>query len=296
MHPESAGPSTQNSQTIPVYARYPRQLIVYDKVNNAISKWSSTTNEDILVATHYVAVSYRQSDFPDRENLEVLVQNVCLQCEIYAYWLDFACTGKSQEEKDKDLYRIADVFRWAEMTMIVIKGTLLRLSAGWLSWGGRRWTCPEALLSKKFICVGEDQQPVVMDLRMVANHAYPSNDDEDMLITVYSTSGKDFIETYDRVEKLCKAIRSRYSGPDASTRRTEGEFTAYRAEWVYAMMGFLPRRIQPSREKSEKEAFMELLELNGYECDESGWQKICSLDWKDPIGIRRKGSNRGNGM
>ena len=277
---------------IPVYAKYPRQLIKYDDDSG---NWLSVTDEAILVKTKYLAVSYRQSDFPDRKSLEVAVRGVCDKYELRAYWIDFACTGHSQEEKNQDLYRIADVFRWAAKTLIVIKGQdNAQRSEGWLSWGSRKWTLPEALLSKTFVCKVGKREPVDMDLRGVANHAYCDGDYEDKLISLYTTHGKDFLEASDRVELLCKAIRSRYSGPDSLTDNEAGKFTAYPAEWVYALMGLFLNRIQPSPDKSAKEAFMELLDNNGLECDESSYDAFHRSRITQKIGVRVKTNSRGS--
>lgn len=87
-------------------------------------------------------MSYRQSDFPYKAKLKADVETICDNRKLDAYWLDFACTGETQEEKDIDLYRIADVFREAKETVIMIPD-----ENGWKSWGDRVWTYPEALLS-----------------------------------------------------------------------------------------------------------------------------------------------------
>lgn len=271
---------------IPVYAKYPRQLIKYDDDSG---NWLPITDEAVLVKTKYLAVSYRQTDFPDRKSLEVAVRGVCDKYELRAYWLDFACTGHSQEEKNQDLYRIADVFRWAAKTLIVIRGQdNAQRSEGWLSWGSRKWTLPEALLSETFVCKVGTRLPVKMNLREVANHAYHDNEGENTLVTLYTTHGKDFLETTDRVELLCNAIKSRSSGPDLSANVKAGEFTAYPAEWVYALMGLLPRRIQPNPNKSEKEAFKELLDANEYEFDDSGWEYFQQSNGKEKIAVKIK--------
>lgn len=280
---ESSSPNN-----IPIYAMHPRQLIIY---NEESGDWVLNAKEETIVKTKYMAVSYRQSDFPDKAKLRDVVENVCIQQNLNAFWLDFLCTGQIQEEKDQDLYRIADVFRWASMTLIIIKGQEnARHSEGWLSWGSRKWTLPEALLSKRFICKIGTRIPVEMGLRDIANHAYNDDGDENTLITLYTTLGKDFMETSDRVGLLCKAIRSRSSGDDRSANNQAGQFTAYTAEWVYALMGLFLHRIEPTQDKSEKEAFMELLDKNGLECTESDWKAFQRSDGKEKVRIRRKSS------
>lgn len=275
-------------KNIPLYATHPRQLIIY---NEESGEWELNAKEENMVKMRYMAVSYCQSDFPDKAKLRDVVENVCIQQNLSAYWLDILCAGQSQEEKDQDLYRIADVFRWASMTLIVVKGqNNARHSEGWLSWGSRKWTLPEALLSKRFICKIGTRIPVEMVLRDIANHAYRDDGDENMLISLYTTLGKDFLATSDRVGLLCKAIRSRSSGDDQSAINQAGQFTAYPAEWVYALMGLFLHRIEPTPDKSEREAFMELLAKNGLECNESDWKAFQRSNGKEKIHIRRKRS------
>ena len=130
----------------PIRAHYPRQLICYDK---QAKSWIIRTDKVFLKQADYLAVSYRQSDFKDQDELLRTVREACHALKLRAYWLDFECTGESQKEKNRDLYRIGDVFLRAAKTLILIKGDNDNpQSEGWLSWGGRVWTFPEALLSK----------------------------------------------------------------------------------------------------------------------------------------------------
>lgn len=56
------------------------------------------------------------------------------------------------EEKNENLYRIADVYRNSKVTFIVIMDEDDRpLSDGWVNWGKRIWTFPEVLLSNTFL-------------------------------------------------------------------------------------------------------------------------------------------------
>lgn len=250
----------------PTEATFPRQLIVYDEDSDT---WKPTADKGIIAHTRYLCVSYRQSDFPeeDRGQLELDIQAVCLlQYDLSAYWLDYACTGSTQEEKNRDLYRIADVFRGATKTLIIIKGSDYKPhSPGWISWGDRLWTLPEALLSgysgnKLFYRAGRRKAKPIT-LREIANHAYKDGDREMALINAYG--GEPVIGPDVMFESLVKAIWNRSSG-SAKGKEKEGAFTAYEAERVYALMGFMPKRIIPDPNESEKEAFKRLMKENRF--------------------------------
>lgn len=253
-----------NSIQNPIRADYPRQLIVFD------GTWGSCTDENELAGKHYIAVSYRQSDFPDREALLKMVRNICFERRTRAYWIDFECTGEKQEEKNEDLYRIADVFRNAKETLIVIRDTNVKpMSDGFVSWGMRLWTFPEALLSKTFILqIGLTKMEIRdFSLNDIANYAYGSEERLRKLILLYSQWGKDFSKNSERIEMLCDAIWSRRSGPDSTVIQPSSALTAYLGEKVYALMGFFLDRIVPISTESEDEAFKRLLSKNGWDFD-----------------------------
>lgn len=248
----------------PTRAPFPRQLTVYDPKDN---KWSPCTDKARLPGIDYVAISYRQTDFPDKVSFEKTVQDACEVLQINAYWLDFACTGRSIEEKNVDLYRIADVFRGAKKTLIMIKGNdNSPQSEGWRSWGDRVWTLPEALLSLSLLCKVGTRRIEEVNLRRVANYAYANRDEEMMLVEGYS--GKDPLPLTEKVALLRTAIWKRSSGPDMKTLqgntapKQNSMFTAYPGERVYALMGFMQYRILPDRNESEEKVFNTLMAAN----------------------------------
>ena len=240
---------------------------------------SDSTDEDkkIIITTPYAAISYRQSDFPNKRSLESSVRVICEILGLNAYWLDFACTGVTQQEKNEDLYRIADVFRNAKETIIMIPDNSTT-SQGWKSWGERVWTYPEALLSQNLQCKEGKKRLRTLGLREVANLAYGGSEDEQRLVALYGTGGKDFSRYRDRIRDLCVAIWSRSSGPSGPRTSSDivgdiatSHLTALPGERVYALMGFLQYRIEPNPEESEKQAFDRLMEANGLECDTYPW-------------------------
>jgi hypothetical protein len=249
----------QNSVHTVTHAIFPRQLIVY----NSAHGWSATTNEDVLARTMYLAISYRQSDFPDRHALTASVRAACQAEGFRAYWLDFECAGTTEAEKNQDVYRIADVFRGALKTLCMIKQT----PDGWTSWGDRVWTMPEALLSKALLYKVGSGPVQSIELRQVANIAYTALDEEMAIINGFS-SGKDPLQRIERLAMLKKAIWRRTSTSDAISRAGTSpsgpapvagyKLTAYPAEKVYALMGFFEHRIMPNRHETQLHALARL--------------------------------------
>jgi len=283
------------------HADYPRQLIIYDGRD-----WLPCTSPEVLMRTNYVAISYRQSDFlapriqPNwgmedvkrevyRLKMEVseLARLSCLEQGCAAYWLDFECTGESQAEKNVDLYRIADVFRGASKTVILIRNRYIPLTSniserslklrpeernaeeryGWNSWGNRVWTFPEGLLSKELVYKFgyEDARPI--SLRQMGNMAYTPDQDEMAIIDGFS--GKDTLERIEKLTLLKNAIWKRSSGSSASPQApkpantgTGSQFTAYPAERVYALMGFFEHRIMPDPRETPLDALARLCMAN----------------------------------
>ena len=244
-------------------AAFPRLLMLYEEKSNL---WSLCSDENILASIEYLAISYRQADFPDKAKLEEKVQDACHVLQLSAYWLDVACTGSTIEEKNKDLYRIADVFRGASKTLILIsEDDDQPLSHGWLRWGDRVWTLPEALLSHELLYKAGSRPIKKVSLRRLANLAYKDRHEEMKLIDGYS--GKEPLSLPDRVKLLYEAIWKRSSGLENTTILSSGDsrdgvFTAYPAERVYALMGFLPHRIAPDSKEMEVAAFSRLMRVN----------------------------------
>ncbi|EGN98187.1 hypothetical protein SERLA73DRAFT_161075 [Serpula lacrymans var. lacrymans S7.3] len=265
-------------------ALYPRLLMLY---NSQLDTWASCDDKDVLIHHPYVAISYRQSDFFKRgedekgkivelEQKDALVEKIrraCLGQGYFAYWLDFECTGASMEEKNLDLYRIADVFRGASFTLITIADSQDDHSlGGWKSWGGRVWTLPEALLSPRMRYMVGDGPVAPVTLRQLANWAYEHYDEEVAIINGYS--GKDALERLQRLMLLKNAIWRRSSGSITTPQTGEkaqvsqetlvprSEFTAYPAEKVYALMGFFERRIMPNFLETELQALARLSMAN----------------------------------
>jgi hypothetical protein len=190
-----------------------------------------------------------------------------------AYWCDLECLGKTPAEKKVDLYRMADVYRGAVLTLIMLGKSSAGENECWKNWGQRLWTMPEALLSSRLCYKFRDRDVVTpLSLFELANLAYTRYDTEQAIINAYS--GKDPLERLERLTLLKSAIWRRASsahapgvapppppkldmtgkGPDTDER--------YMAERVYALMGFFEHRIQPNHSEDELRALVRLSMAN----------------------------------
>jgi hypothetical protein len=276
------------------HAAHPRQLIIYDG-----KQWGPCTDVSVLARINYIAISYRQNVFltPEiqanrdsheatQEKLYVgnLAKSACQELGFSAYWLDFECTGAYQEDKNQDLYRIADVFRGASKTVILIRDhsfsplnptEVARRTkrerdedeqSGWKMWGERVWTFPEAFLTSELAYKFGSDAVRSISLRQIGNIAYPLDQEEMRLIDGFS--GKDPLERIERLTLLKNAIWRRSSGPGSSSDSQKintgagSQFTAYPAERVYALMGFFEHRIMPNIRESTLHALARLSMAN----------------------------------
>lgn len=279
------------------HASHPRQLMIYDG-----TRWEPCTRPDILSRTSYIAISYNQNDFlsprmetnwgiNEVEMLKVEVSNLakssCLEQGLSAYWLDIECIGISQAERNADLYRVADVYRGATRTVVLIHDRYLRLLPnasqpaqrrrqeerdaeelfGWQSWGDRVWTFPEALLSSSLVYKFGHEAARPISLRQLGNMAYKPDQEEMAIINGFS--GKDTLERIQKQMLLKNAIWRRSSGPSISTQSPNSNaigsgsfFSTYPAEKVYALMGFFEHRIMPDPRESPLEALARLSMAN----------------------------------
>ncbi|KAH7923822.1 hypothetical protein BV22DRAFT_557711 [Leucogyrophana mollusca] len=259
------------------HALHPRQLMVYDPSRE---EWSITFDKSIVAHQPYIAISYRQSDVFDRGEDEEgkrkeeeqkrtfveMLRKTTLDEGFRAYWLDFEVVGPSPEEKNLDLYRMADIYRSAAFTLIALRNGI----ESWKSWGGRVWTLPEALLSPNLRYKVGDGPVIPLTLRQLAGFAYERYDEETAIINAYC--GRDPLERLERLTLLKAAIWRRGSAslpqkPEERAKVEEkkatqiGEF-AYPAEKVYALMGFFEHRILPNSLETELQALARLSMAN----------------------------------
>jgi hypothetical protein len=252
-----------------LHASYPRALVVKEG-----ETWKLRIVDGDLIYMDYLAVSYRWSDFGDTDYLRTTVRSTCNQLGFKAYWMDSECLGESDAEKNVDLYRMSDVYRGAKQTLIMIqpqpakdpddKDTPER--RGWKSWGGRVWTLPEALLSRNLLCKVGNNDVQEISLRQIGNHAYEVNEEEMAIID--GLSGKDVLHRLERLTMLKNALwRRATSGhaanvdPDAPKTLDHPAFR-FRAEKVYALMGFFEHRIMPDASESSLTALARLSMAN----------------------------------
>ena len=172
-------------------------------------------NDWYLATANYLAVSYRRASFPDKTQagkLAASIRMACDECGLDAYWLDEHCTGETWAQKNHDVYRIADVFRGAEATVIMLPGqedsnppessvaesdqveqtdSVPGQSSEWQLWGTRVWTFPEALLSKQLLYKLGDDVVTPIGLRQLANIAFQAEDRKEVAAIIDHYSGKD---------------------------------------------------------------------------------------------------------
>ena len=206
------------------------------------------------------------------------IRATTLQCGMQAYWLDLECLGKSTEETNIDVYRMADIYCGANFTLITIgKSDDEHSIQSWKSWGGHVWTFPEALLSRE-LCyrIGIDGPILPITLHELANKAYEHHSEEAAIIHAYSSS-KDPLERLEHLTLLKSMIWRRGSAAlppvappkdveksmlSSQSQPTAMESPSYPAERVYALMGFYEHHIMPSCLETELQALARLSMAN----------------------------------
>ncbi|KAL4067156.1 hypothetical protein V8B97DRAFT_974040 [Scleroderma yunnanense] len=269
---------------------HPRKLVIHRS-----NRWEHCEDPSIIINYRYIAISYRQTDIfrhgtddkgrmREKEQKRQFIESVratTLQCGMQAYWLDLECVGETTEEKNTDVYRMADIYRSAIFTLITIrKSDDPHSIQGWKSWGARVWTFPEALLSRELrYRIGIDGPVLPITLHELANKAYRNYSEETTIINAYG--GRDPLERLERLTLLKSAIWRRGSSalppvlptapprnPEKSLQTSQLQFAgslanlSYPAEKVYALMGFFGNRIMPSRLETELQALARLLMAN----------------------------------
>ncbi|KAG1720644.1 hypothetical protein EDB19DRAFT_1776035 [Suillus lakei] len=205
----------------------------------------------------YIAITYCYSDMMQSGNgAEVLIQRS--QDATLGQGFD-----ASRTEKAQDLYRMSDVYRRASFTLIMLSD-----EKGWAAWGG-------PLLSHELrYKAGENAVTPIKLFQLAAlaySHAYHNEESqitnswdvlekdrdlqlkEESQIINFFALGKDPLERLDRNLQLKEAIWRRFSSP-AEER--------YRAEKVYALMGFFEHRILPDAAETELQALARLFMAN----------------------------------
>ncbi|KAG2071159.1 hypothetical protein BDR04DRAFT_1098859 [Suillus decipiens] len=267
----------EGEMDIPTHTLYPRLLIIRDPIKN---EWVPCTDRDIIIRTKFIAISYRAVDaFTRGPNQEIEkaefieeVRVAVLGQKYNAYWLDLECVGETPSEKNMDLYCMADVYRGAEVTLIMLGKSAVGENECWRGWGERVWTMPEALLSSRLCYKFRDREVVTpLSLFELANLAYTDYDIEQAIINAYS--GKDPLERLERLTLLKSAIWRRGTAalapgvapPPLKLDIMGGKSVtsgAYKAERVYALMGFFEHRIQPNRSEDDLRALVRLSMAN----------------------------------
>ncbi|KAG9313271.1 hypothetical protein JVU11DRAFT_5575, partial [Chiua virens] len=279
----SRSKKTVKGRDIRLHALYPRVLMLHDSTQ---ARWIPCEDRDTIIRTKYIAISYFARDMynygpnlkREKEEFKEEVRAAVTQQNFDAYWLDLECLSDEEEKKKVDLFCMADVYRNAEKTLIVLgksegKGDE---NKAWERWGDRVWTFPEALLSRDLCCMVRGRTKIgSVTLHQLANLAYLNHEKEQAIVNAYS--GKDPLERLERLSLLKAAIFRRHlrkpenktsasgpssSNPDSNTGQTSQNIDLYAANRVYALMGFFEHRIEPDYEELEMCALARLSMAN----------------------------------
>jgi hypothetical protein len=239
------------------HALYPRCLVVHDAITGT---WATVDDEAVVKRKAYVAVTYCHDDMTSSGNdAEILIQRVrdaTLHQGFDAYWLDLECIPQDLALKSQDLYRMPDVYRRASFTLIVLSN-----ETAWVVWGGRVWSLPETLLSRELRYKAGNNAVIPITLSQIASLAYSHYDEQSEVINFFSLM-KDPLERSDRNIHLKEAIWRRVSSSPQFSEDGGCFHGSYRAERVYALMGFFEHRIIPDAEETELQALARLFLAN----------------------------------
>ncbi|KAG2052983.1 hypothetical protein BDR06DRAFT_997324 [Suillus hirtellus] len=268
--------------TTRTHACYPRILMIRSSNQN---EWVRCADRDTIIHAKYIAISYRATDVysrgprekKEKEQFTDEVRAAVLDQQFNAYWLDLECLGETPSEENLDVYCMSDVYRRAEKTLIMLGRADSGENECWMSWGGRVWTFPEALLSSRLCYKFRDREEVEsLSLFQLANLAHTNSEDEQAIINAYA-GGKDPLERLERLTLLKSAIWRRamasfptLSGPPLPPKSdmvggasvTGKGYKPHKAEQVYALMGFFEHRIQPNHDEDELRALARLSMAN----------------------------------
>ena len=279
----SSRTNDEEEQNIPTQSLYPRLLMIREPTGD---EWSACEDPDTIIHTKFIAISYRAADIythgpkEESEKNEFIqeVRAAVVRQDFNAYWLDLECVSENPNEKKLDLYCMADAYRGAEITLIMLNAQGLgNRDEAWKRWGERVWTFPEALLSQRLRYKFRDQTEIrSLSLHELANYAYVGHKSEQAIINSYG--GRDTLERLERLTLLKSAIWRRgitppsgaqipstsvpFSSTVVSTERTNGTSGPHAADRVYALMGFFEHRIQPNDDEDELRALARLSMAN----------------------------------
>ncbi|KAG6377748.1 hypothetical protein JVT61DRAFT_14520 [Boletus reticuloceps] len=254
------------------HSTHPRRLVIYDPASRS---WQVCSDPNIIKQQKYVAISYRYEEIvpkgtseENRTNLKATfitdVEAVVASLHLSAYWIDLTLIDKSTDaspaEVDQDVYRMADVYRGAEFTLVMLcPPDGVTEEGAWLAYGERLWTFPEALLSRelRFKFRGGEVTPIT--LHQLANRAYAGFAEESAVVNVYGL--RDPLERLERLSLLRSALWRRKSGSLERLAEENAE-KYFRAERVYALMGFFEHHIHPHFQETELQALVRLSMAN----------------------------------
>ena len=254
------------------HSTHPRRLMIYDPSSKS---WHVCSDPNIIKQQKYVAVSFRYEDvvprytakehISDSEKMFITeVEAVVASFHQSAYWIDLTLIDRTEyhspEEIDKDLYRMADVYRGAQFSLIMLFAPAgVTEESAWMAYGQRLWNFPQALLSRELRFKFRDGEVTPITLHQLANRAYASFAEESAVINAYGLR-----EPLERLERLSLLKSALWRRTSRSLERLAqpGAKQHFRAERVYALMGFFEHRIHPHFEETELQALVRLSMAN----------------------------------
>ncbi|KAF8545914.1 hypothetical protein OG21DRAFT_1491776, partial [Imleria badia] len=228
------------------HSTHPPRLVIRDPASKS---WKVCSDSNIIKQQKYVTISYTYSHILPQDTAKkdhpalkakfiTQVEAIMASLGQSAYWIDLTLVDemedpaaeevdkkedqpaeeadeKEKEDKppkevDKDLYHMADVYRGAEFTLIMLCPPAgVTEESAWLTYGQRLWTFPEALLSRELRFKFRDDEVTPITLHQLGNRAYPGFAEESAIINAYGL--RDPLERLARLSLLKSALWRRTS-------------------------------------------------------------------------------------
>ncbi|KAF2687741.1 hypothetical protein K458DRAFT_169482 [Lentithecium fluviatile CBS 122367] len=221
------------------------------------------------MALPYLFAAYTAEQFPDwsdehKEQMIRMAAKATRDHGLAAFWISSCCIDTSLDRRlangkviQEDVYRISDVIRGAEVTVILLgppstgnteaNNEERRLGERLRQWGSRLWTFPEVLLSTgdtiKVYNIGVPE-PLIIHKNQFASLVWPDKDVSRQLIDHHQGTLK-----LSRLELVTIALECLFS-------RQHGTFLP--GDHSYALMGLLRLRPQVDETDSGFQAFARL--------------------------------------
>lgn len=217
-----------------------------------VSQWKKEHGKEAT----YILVSYTSEQFKTEEEelfLHDVGEHAARAAGVEAYWVGCSCLGKTEEERENNVWRISDVVRGARSLVIAVSSPPNEnpsfVTTGLRQWGTRVWTLPEVLLI-----------PINSDIQVYARQA---NIDEPMTFhkrnfaTLWEDSpiSRELIDHFEG-NLILSSLELVTIALSCLHNRQKGSYL--RGDMAYALMGLLRRRPTVVKTDSAFQAFARL--------------------------------------